>query len=58
MSLVLLFIFRWLKDASKSINDYNCITQKGTQPSQACSDGQISLLPYATVVFLCIRVEL
>jgi len=35
-------------------NDYNCITQKDTQPSQTCSEGYIFLLLYATVVFLCI----
>ena len=43
-----------LKDTSR-VNDYNCITQKDTQPSQTCSEGYISLLLYATVVFLCIR---
>ena len=26
----------WLKDTSR-VNDYNCITQKDTQPSQTCS---------------------
>jgi hypothetical protein len=29
-----------LKDTSRE-NDYNCITQKGTQPSQTCSEGYI-----------------
>ena len=29
-----------LKDTSRE-NDYNCITQKDTQPSQACSEGYI-----------------
>ena len=43
----------WLKDTSR-VNDYNCITQKDTQPSQTCSEGYIFLLLYATVVFLCI----
>jgi hypothetical protein len=36
------------------VNDYNCITQKDTQPSQTYSEGYIFLLLYATVVFLCI----
>jgi hypothetical protein len=27
----------WLKDTPR-VNDYNCITQKGTQPSQTCSE--------------------
>ena len=43
----------WLKDTSR-VNDYNCITQKDTQPSQTCSEGYIFLLLFATVVFLCI----
>ena len=30
----------WLKDTSR-VNDYNCITQKNTQPSQTCSEGYI-----------------
>jgi len=42
-----------LKDTSRE-NDYNCITQKDTQPSQTCSEGYIFLLLFATVVFLCI----
>jgi len=29
-----------LKDTSRE-NDYNCITQKNTQPSQTCSEGYI-----------------
>jgi len=28
----------WLKDISR-VYDYNCITQKDTQPSQTCSEG-------------------
>jgi hypothetical protein len=40
-----------LKDTSR-VNDYNCIAQKDTQPSQTCSEGYIFLLLYATVVFL------
>ena len=46
---------RWLKGTSRE-NDYSCITQKDTQPSQTCSEGYIFLLlyVYATVVFLCI----
>jgi len=43
----------WLKDTSRE-NDYNCITQKDTQPSQTCSEGYIFLLLFATVLFLCI----
>jgi len=43
----------WLKDTSR-VNDYNCITPMGTQPSQTCSEGYIFLLLYAKVVFLCI----
>ena len=42
-----------LKDTSRE-NDYNCITQKDTQPSQTCSGVYIFLLLFATVVFLCI----
>jgi len=42
-----------LKGTSRG-NDYNCITQKDTQPSQTCSEGYIFLLLFATVVFLCI----
>jgi len=42
-----------LKDTSR-VNDYNCIAQKDTQPSQTCSKGYIFLLLYATVVFLYI----
>ena len=42
-----------LKDTSRE-NDYHCITQKDTQPSQTCSEGYIFLLLFATVVFLCI----
>jgi len=30
----------WLKDTSR-VNLYNCITQKGSQPSQTCSEGYI-----------------
>ena len=43
----------WLKNTSR-VNDYNCITQKDTQPSQTCSEGYIFRLLFATVVFLCI----
>ena len=42
-----------LKDSLRE-NDYNCITQKDTQPSQTCSEGYIFLLLFATVVVLCI----
>jgi len=38
-----------------STDEYNCITQRDTQPSQTCSEGSIFLLLYATVVFLWIR---
>jgi len=46
----------WLKDTSR-VNDYNCITQMDTQPSQTSSEGYIFLLLYAPVVFLCISGE-
>jgi hypothetical protein len=42
-----------VQDTSRE-NDYNCITQKDTQPSQTCSEGYICLLLFATVAFLCI----
>jgi len=43
----------WLRDTSRE-NDYKRITQKDTQSSQTWTEGYISLLLYATVVFLCI----
>ena len=34
----------WLKGTSR-VNDYNCLTQKDTQPNQACSDDSRALFP-------------
>jgi hypothetical protein len=41
-------------ETASRVNDRNCITQKDTQSSRACSEGYIFLLLYAKVVFLCI----
>jgi len=40
-----------LKDTSR-VKNYNFITQKCTQPSQACSEGYLYLLLYVTGFFL------